>query len=571
MNSNGKTGISTFIFLLMVAAALAAWMTYGALESVLGILSFMLVGLLCLYPWVIPPVIGIVLAILDLTGIMGPGMYSFVLETARVESSWMTQTWFWVVSVFGILINLFVTVRIYSAIKNLKYRAKPSKKNLALVNCHIIDGNRDSQIIPDGVILIENEVEEGETSGLIVGVGKADETEIPTDFEKMDLQGSYVLPGLINAHCHMAGSGKPMKLMNLSDDMKDKVVGLFRFGFMRRFFKRVMIANANNALNSGVTTIRSMGDPEYLDVQIRKEIEEGKIAGPRILCSGKALSPTGGHGGLIGMVADDQGEIRKGIRKNLREEVDVIKIMSTGGVMDARMIGEAGRPQMTIEEIETACYEAHRGGVMVATHCESTVGIEEALLGGVDTIEHGAEIPDELVDAFKNNPKSLRGYTCLVPTLAAGMGLAVLPIEDTKITPIKQENAILVQTGMIQGLRKAYRSGIKFGMGTDAAVPYSTHYEVWKELKYYLKYTDMTPEEAIYRGTKNTAEVLGIDQITGSIEVGKSADLQVVPGNPLENIDNLGKVSKVIVFGNPIEKPRIKRLRKERTIVPIEV
>jgi imidazolonepropionase-like amidohydrolase len=245
--------------------------------------------------------------------------------------------------------------------------------------------------------------------------------------------------------------------------------------------------------------------------------------------------------------------------------------MSTGGVMDAKKVGEAGRAQMTIEEIETACFEAHRGKIPVAAHCESTTGIEEALKGGIDTIEHGAEIPDELVSLFKDNPKALKGYTVLTPTLCAGMGLSTFPITETKITQVKFENAILIETGMIKGLQKAYKEGIKFCVGTDSSVPYSTHYEVWKELKYYMKYTDMTAQEAIYFATKNNAELIGINDITGSIEVGKSADLQVVPGNPFKNIDNLGQVSKVIIKGHLIKNPKIKKVKKLKEITPLEI
>jgi imidazolonepropionase-like amidohydrolase len=274
---------------------------------------------------------------------------------------------------------------------------------------------------------------------------------------------------------------------------------------------------------------------------------------------------------MLGFEVDSTAEIRKAVRRNIREEVDCIKILSTGGVMDARMVGEAGRPQMTVEEIETACFEAHRGKLLIATHCESTEGMKEALLGGVDTIEHGAEITDELVPLFNNNPKSLRGYTAVVPTVSAGMGLATLPIKVTKITQIKHENAKLIEIGMIKALQRAYKEGIRFGVGTDASVPYVPHYEVWKEIKYLIKYTGMTTREAIYFATKNNAEIIGIENLTGSIESGKSADLQVVPGNPLDNIDYLGQVSKVVIRGNLIQKPKVKKIKKLKEIEPIEL
>jgi imidazolonepropionase-like amidohydrolase len=359
--------------------------------------------------------------------------------------------------------------------------------------------------------------------------------------------------------------------MKLSDKNMMRLIKFMATPIGKIFLMKLMKKNALNALNAGVTTLRSMSDPLYIDLKLRDQIKEGRIVGPRLLCAGKGICITKGHGWMMSFVADSIPEIRKAVRENLRMKVDHIKILSTGGVMDARKIGEAGRPQMTIEEIETACFEAHRGGLLVATHCESTQGIREALQGGVDSIEHAAEIPDDLVPLIKNNPKTLRGYTVIVPTVSAGMGMAVLPKEETKITQESFENAIIVEKGMISALQKAYKEGLRISCGTDASVPYSLQYEVWKELMYYLKYTDMTAQEAIYFATKGNAENLGISDITGSIEVGKSADIVVVPGNPLDNIEYLGNVSKVIIKGHLINNPKVKKAKKLKEFEPLEV
>ncbi len=568
INYIASGGIVLFFFTVLVA--LFAWITYGTVNGVLGSLAYIIVGLLNLFPWIIP-FAGIPLGILDILGVFGQGMYSLTLNLAHLNPSWMPFLWYCVISIIASLIDVILMFLIISWLKGLKYRKKEPKSNLALVNCNIIDGNRKSEVLKNGVILIKNVVEENETPGLIVGIGKKDTIEIPVDYKKIDLKGPYVLPGLINAHCHLVGSGKPMKLMNLSDNVLNFLMKLFKTPLGKVLFSKMMQKNVLNALNAGVTTLRSLSDPFYLDVKLRKKIEKGKLIGPRLICAGQGICITGGHGAIMGYVADSIPEIRKCIRKNLRKEVDCIKILSTGGVMDTRKVGEAGRPQMTIEEIETACFEAHRGGLLIATHCESTEGIKEALLGGVDTIEHGSEITDELVPLFKNNPKSLRGFTSLIPTVSAGMGMAVLPKEVTKITQVKLENAKLIEKGMIKGLQGAYKAGIKLGLGTDASVPFATHYNVWKELKYYLKYTDMSPQEAIYFATKSNAEIIGIDDITGTIEVGKSADLQVIPGNPLKNIDFLGEVSKVIIQGNLIKKLKVKKIKKLKEFEPIEL
>jgi len=568
--SNFLNTCIVFLLFLTILISLFAWITYGTLEGALGALAHTIIGLLNAFPWIIP-FVGIPLGILDVLGIYGFGMYNLTLNLARLDSSWMPVVWYWTMAILGSVIDTILTLFTIGWIKRLKYRKKEPKANLALINCNIIDGNLNSSIINKGVILIKNVVEYGETPGLIVGVGKEEGIKIPENYKKVDLKGDYVLPGLINAHCHLTGSGKPMKIMNLSDKTLEKLTKLLKTPLGKKVLSNMMRNNAINALNAGVTTLRTMSDPFYLDLKLRDQIKKGKLIGPRLVCAGMGICITGGHGGMMAYAADSPTEVKKAIRKNLRKEVDFIKILSTGGVMDSRKVGEAGRPQMTIEEIETACFEAHRGGLLVATHCESTHGIKEALLGGVDSIEHGAKITDDLVPLFKNNPKSLRGFTTLTSTTSAGMGMAVLSKEETKITGVKKENAVLIEVGMINGLQKAYKEGIILTVGTDAAVPYSTHYNVWKELKNFLKYTDMTAQEALHFATKGNAENIGIGDITGSIEVGKSADIQVVPGNPLENIDYLGQVSMIMIEGYLIKNPKVKKVKNLKEFEPIEL
>jgi len=559
-----------FLLLLTVLIALLAWITYGTFDGIIGALAFTIVGMLNVFPWFIP-FVGIPLGILDTLGIFGFGMYDVTLNLAHLSSSWMTVAWFWLIGILGTIIDILLMYFVISGLKKLKYRKKEPQSNYALVNCSIIDGTINSPLIKKGVVLIKNIVGEGEVPGLISGVGTEGKLNIPDDYKIIDLKGEYLLPGLINAHCHLFGSGKPMKIMNLSDKTLEKLAKLMGTVLGKKILSNMMKSNASNALNAGVTTMRTMGDPFYLDLKLRNEINNGKFLGPRLVCAGKGICITGGHGGLLAFLADSPTEVKKGIRKNLRAGVDFIKILSTGGVMDSRKVGEAGRPQMTIEEIETACFEAHRGGILVATHCESTHGIKEALLGGVDSIEHGAEITDNLVPLFKNNPKTLRGFTTLTSTISAGMGMAVLSKEETKITDVKKKNAILVEKGMINGLQKAYKEGIKLTVGTDASVPYATQYNIWKELKYYIKYTNMTAQEAIHYATKSNANNIGIGDVTGSIEVGKSADIQIVQGNPLENINSLGNVSMVFIKGHQIKNPKVKKVKNLTDFEPIEL
>ena len=565
-------GVILLLFIVLVS--LLAWITYGTVEGVFGIISYLIIGWIALFPWIIP-FIGIPLGIINIIGIVNFGIYNISLTLSHLTSSWMSLTWFLIISIIGILIDiilsLFIIVKVNDAIKS----KKGVNENIALINCTVIDGNLESTPIKDAVILVRNvqekEGKDDNEGGVILDVGTRETIEIPADFTQIDLEGRYVLPGLINAHCHLTNSGKPTKIMKLSDKWMNRLIKFLGTPMGRVILFNMMKNNALNALNAGVTTLRTMTDPLYIDLKLRDKINQGEILGPRLLCAGKGICITGGHGFFASHIADSKVEVRKGVRENLRNEVDLIKILSTGGVMDARKIGEAGRPQMTLEEIETACFEAHRGNLLVATHCESTKGLEEALKGGVDTIEHGADITENLIPLFKDNPIALRGYTALIPTISAGMGMATLSAEITKITEVKRENAKLIEKGMIKGLQIAYENGIKFGVGTDASVPYSTHYDVWKELKYFMKYTDMTAQEAIYRATKNNAEILGINNTTGSIESGKFADLIVVEENPLENIETLKNVSMVMIKGKLLKDPQVRRIQDLEEIKPIEL
>ena len=148
-SSNCLSCLLTFALLISILA----WITYGNVEGVLGMLSYIIVGLLALYPWVIP-FIGIPLGIFDLLGFMDFGIYELTLKIAHLEASWISILWYWIISVLGIIINIILMVKIISWGYHLK--TKEPKKNLALINCNIVDGNRDSKVITNGVILIKN-------------------------------------------------------------------------------------------------------------------------------------------------------------------------------------------------------------------------------------------------------------------------------------------------------------------------------------------------------------------------------------------------------------------------------
>lgn len=423
--------------------------------------------------------------------------------------------------------------------------------NYALTNCRVIDGI-NSGFKENMTILVNN--------GEIKQIGKASEIKATAGYAILDIAGKYVMPGLINAHVHLFGSGKPMKALSGGKAQK-RIASLISTKIGLKVLDNMVKNHALTTLNSGVTTIRAVGDVLYSDIKLRDLIDGGKLHGPRLLVSGPAISVTGGHGaGSFANISDSPWEARKYVRKNVSEQVDLIKICVTGGVIDSRKIGQAGRLEMTLEEVSAVCEEAHKMGFLVAAHAESTEGVRTALLGGADTIEHGSVLDEEMIGLFLNNPKSLRGYSCLIPTLYPAIAICKLNPKDTLMNPVNIENGKIVFEGMVKGLIQATEEGILTGLGTDASCPFVTQYNTWRELDYTVKYAGLSPEAAIRNATQKNAEILGIDHLTGILEPGKASDLIVIKQNPLTDLRALSKVDMVMRGELLIDNPEIKRL-----------
>jgi imidazolonepropionase-like amidohydrolase len=433
--------------------------------------------------------------------------------------------------------------------------------NLAFTHINLFDGTLDSGIQEDVTILVQLKQNGKAVKGTITHIRPSSEDGVPADCQVINLSGKYVVPGLINAHAHLFGDGKPKAMISASESRLQLIKNLLSSLPGKAFIKSRMKRNAQTALNAGVTTMRTAGDFANLDINLRDAINEGKFPGPRLITAGRSICVTGGHGALMAHVVDNPWDGRKAVRDCLRHGSDVIKILSTGGVMDAKRLGEAGRAQMTMEEISAICDEAHRGGYRVMTHCESTLGIREALQGGVDSIEHGAPITDDLVGLFKANPKALNGYTTLVSTLSAPMDLCELGVKILKIPEVVQQNGEIIRDGMIEGLRTAINEGIAVGMGTDASVPFVPQYEFWRELVYYQYFAGVSNKKAINIATEQNAKLLGVENMTGTLEIGKSADFIVLDDDPLEELEALEDVVHVVYRGNIIEKPAYKKVK----------
>ena len=259
----------------------------------------------------------------------------------------------------------------------------------AFINGNILDGTKDMEVVSDKVVLVnESKIEDI--------VGKSFNLD---GYQVIDLKGQYLLPGLINMHVHLAGNGKPQKkqrdntkLVNLlfSNPITSKVAYLL----VRKY--------ASIELNSGVTTIRTVGGLKDLDTTIRDEINSGKTIGPRIIASNEGISVPHGHmAGSVAIAANNIEEAKRHVDHLKAKNADFIKLMITGGVLDAKEKGVPGQMKMDPKMIKEVCDYAHSLGYIVAAHVESSEGVKAALENGVDSIEHGAKLNDELIELLK--------------------------------------------------------------------------------------------------------------------------------------------------------------------------
>ena len=378
------------------------------------------------------------------------------------------------------------------------------------------------------------------------------EINVPAGVEKIDLCGEYILPGLINLHVHLAGSGKPKKRQ--SDPVK-LVKLITSNALMRSIGKKVVADYAKTQLLSGVTTIRTVGGIADFDTYVRNKINSGKLLGPRILASNMAISVHGGHmAGSLAYEAASPEEAAALVDKIAAEKPDIIKLMITGGVLDAEKVGEPGVLRMPPEVVRAACDRAHALGFKVAAHVESPEGVRVALENGVDSIEHGAQPSPEIIELFKE-----RG-AFQVSTISPALPFALFDREVSHATYEQQENGKIVFEGIIAMAKENLKNGIPVGLGTDTACPYVTQYDMWRELYYYAKFCGVSNAFALYSATLLNAELAGIGGETGSIERGKRAEMIVVRKNPLEDLRALRTPEMVIMGERLVRAPRVKKI-----------
>jgi len=357
--------------------------------------------------------------------------------------------------------------------------------------------------------------------------------------KSVELGNATCLPGLIDSHTHLTGQTSPT---GYTDQ--------FRWNIADYAIRSTVYAR--RTLDAGFTTVRNLGDDDGESISLRNAINAGIVPGPRIFTAAQAIGSTGGHAdgtdGYRKDLAGDPGpkngiingadDAWKAVRQHYKDGADVIKIMPSGGVLDES--ASVDNAQMTIDEVKAVVAAAHDYGFTVAAHAHGAEAIRRAVIGGVDSIEHGTFMDDADMKLMKEHG------TWYVPTIIAGKY-----VEEKANVPgyypaqvaakAKQVGPIIQQTA-----GKAYKAGVKIAFGTDAAV--YPHGQNAKEFKYMVE-AGMPPMFVLQAATTHAAELLKKTKDLGSIEAGKLADVVAVAGNPLDDITLMQKVGFVMKEG----------------------
>ena len=351
-------------------------------------------------------------------------------------------------------------------------------------------------------------------------------SEVPSEYQTLDMGTLTLLPGLIDCHVHLVwnGSHDPKVIMLRESAEKTAIRALL---------------HAFEELMHGVTTVRDVGGPYKATLAVRDAIREGLFIGPRILAAGLAIEMTGGHARDLGLEVDGPHEARKGVRTMLRAGVDLIKLMATGGVYTEGE--EPGSPQLTVEEMSAAVEEAHKAGRKVAAHAEGLQGILNAIDAGVDTIEHGNFLDEEAAQ------RMVAGGQVLVPTLSPFYRMTQLGTAGG-IPEYAARKAKQVVSGSFHAIDLAKKYGIPIATGTDDGSPRLPHGVLVYELEL-LVHAGLSPLEALNSATVVAAKACGLSDQVGTLEPGKSADFVGVSGDPLHDISALRNIDTVVIQG----------------------
>ena len=380
-----------------------------------------------------------------------------------------------------------------------------------------------------------------EAHSIVIAGGRIQAVEpgYRTGARVIDLTTSTVMPGWLDMHVHLGGEQSPARqieafTLNPADNAYRSVV------------------YAERTLMAGFTTVRDLGTSDELAQSLRRAVAEGWVVGPRIFTAGKSIATSGGHAdpsngrnqalqfdaGPAEGVVNTPEEGYKAVRVRYQEGSDLIKITATGGVLSQATSGE--NPQFTVAEIEAIVAAARDYGFKVAAHAHGAEGMRRAVLGGVDSIEHGTYMTPEIMKLMKQ-----RG-TWFVPTIVAGRFVADKAEIPGYFSDLVRPKAAAIGPLIQDTFARAYAAGVPIAFGTDTGV--SPHGDNWKEFTYMIE-AGMPAMAAIVSATVSGADLLGQSDLLGSIAPGKYADIIAVPGDPLTDVSQFGKVHFVMKEG----------------------
>ena len=354
----------------------------------------------------------------------------------------------------------------------------------------------------------------------------------PPGARLIDLGGATILPGLIDLHTHLTSTG-----VHWEDELLKTTPG------------EAALHGAYNAqvtLLAGFTTCRDMGPTwPYVDIDLRRAIDQGLVPGPRLMAAGNYVSPTGGAGDarqfsiyvdvpLVRNLADGPDEIRKAVRTNLKQGADFIKILGTGAVLSKGV--PPGAQSYTEEEMRVAVEEAARWGKPVAAHLHGTAGIKAGIRAGVRTVDHGSIMDDEAVELLRTH------HSYYVPTLYTSESI----VGTANVPDTEKARSAEIKTAMDRSFQLVLKAGLPIGFATDAAVV--PHGQNAREFASRVR-LGQEPMAAIVSATKTAADILGWSDRVGTIEAGKFADVIAVAGDPLRDITQLERITFVMKGG----------------------
>ena len=410
----------------------------------------------------------------------------------------------------------------------------------AYTNGILLDGTEQMEPVRGKVLLTENDK--------ITAI--ADASVSLDGYEVIDLHGGYLCPGLINLHVHLAGNGKPSAKPRDNAALVRKILSN---RLTRAIAYRLVCSYAKLELLGGVTTVRTVGGIADFDTRCRDDSAAEKVLAPRILAANEGISVPGGHmAGSVAVAARNNAEALAQLKKASEQKVDLVKLMITGGVLDATEKGTPGEMKMPPEMIKAVCDAAHKLGYTVAAHTESPAGVKAALENGVDSIEHGAKMDEETVRLYKE-----RG-AFLCTTISPALPYALFDTAVSGASEKDQYNGKIVFDGVVESAKTALANGIPVGLGNDVGCPYITQYDFWRELFYFHKYTGVSNAFALYTATKNAAQLAGLGDVTGAVAPGLCADLIVTKDNPLDDLRALRHVELVMANGRLFDQPKFK-------------